>query len=238
MQPLSSMLRIVPPVKYVSAKDPPATPLHPWEWPQASWSRVHTDFAGPFLGKMYLIFIDTYSKWMEVHITSGATSAVTINKMKLTFSTLGLPEVLVTDNGPAFTSQEFTNFIKANSIRHLISVPYHPTSNGLAKRVVQTFKAAMKKLSTGSLKDRVMKVLFKYRITPQSTTGQSPSELLFGRHLHSHLDLLRPDLSSKVCQSRTVRSMSMTIMLKNIVLQLTIKSLLRTMEMVHHGFLM
>ena len=186
----------------VSAKDPPATPLHPWEWPQAPWSQIHADFAGPFLGKMYLILIDAHSKWMEVHITSGATSAVTINKMKLTFSTLGLPEVLVTDNGPAFTSQEFANFIKANGIRHLTSVPYHPASNGLAERAVQTFKAAMKKLSTGSLEDRVMKVLFKYCITPQSTTGQSPSELLFGRRLRSHLDLLRPDLSSKVRQKQ------------------------------------
>ena len=186
----------------VSAKDPPATPLHLWEWPQAPWSRVHADFAGPFLGKMYLILIDVHSKWMEVHITSGATSAVTINKMKLTFSTLGLPEVLVTDNGPAFTSQEFANFIKANGIWHLTSVPYHPASNGLAKKAVQTFKAAMKKLSTGSLEDRVMKVLFKYRITPQSTTGQSPSELLFSRRLRSHLDLLRPDLSSKVHQKQ------------------------------------
>ena len=150
----------------VSAKDPPATPLHPWEWPQAPWSQVHADFAGPFLGKMYLILIDTHSKWMEVHITSGATSAVTINKMKLTFSTLGLPEVLVTDNGLAFTNQEFANFIKVNGIRHLNSVPYHLASNGLAERAVQTFKAAMKKLNTGSLEDRVMKFLFKYRITP------------------------------------------------------------------------
>ena len=60
----------------------------------------------------------------------------------------------------------------------------------------------MKKLNTGSLEDRVMKFLFKYRITPQSTTGQSPSDLLFGRRLRSHLDLLRPNLSSKVRQKQ------------------------------------
>ena len=65
----------------------------------------------------------------------------------LTFSTLGFPEGLVTDNGPAFTSQEFANFIKANGIRHLTSLPYHPASNGPAERVVQTFfKAAIKKV--------------------------------------------------------------------------------------------
>ena len=182
----------------LSAKDPPLTPLHPWEWPQSPWTRVHADFAGPFLGKMYLILINAHSKWIKVHITSGATSAITITKMKATFSSLGLPEILVTDNGPAFASQEFAAFVKANGIRHITSVPYHPASNGLAEKAVQTFKAAMKKLSKGSLEDRVMQFLFKYRITPQSTTGQSPSELLFGRRLRSHLDLLRPDLNSKV----------------------------------------
>ena len=76
---------------------------------------------------------------MEVHITSGATS----NKMKLTFSSLGLPEIL-TSNGPTLASQEFTAFTKANGIRHITSVPYHPASNGLAERAVQAFKAAMK----------------------------------------------------------------------------------------------
>ena len=165
MRLLSSMLKIVPPAKFLHRI------LQPHHYIPGNGLRLpHADFASPFLGKMYLILIDAHFKWMKVHITSGATSAVIINKMKLTFSTLGLPEVLVTDNGPAFTSQEFASFIKANGIRHLTSVPYHPASNGLAKRAVQTFKAAMKKLSTGSLEDKVMKFLFKYRITPQSTT--------------------------------------------------------------------
>ena len=60
----------------------------------------------------------------------------------------------------------------------------------------------MKKLTKGSLEDRVMKFLFKYCITPQSTTGHSPSDLLFGRRLCSHLDLLHPDLNSKVRQKQ------------------------------------
>ena len=85
------------------------------------------------------------------------------------------------DNGLAFSSQEFAALIKANGIRHVTSVPYHPASNVLAERAVQTFKCAMKKLTKGSLEDRVMKFLFKYCITPQSTTGHSPSDLLFGR---------------------------------------------------------
>ena len=105
-----------------------------------------------------------------MHITSTAISAVMINKLKLIFSSLGLPEILVMDNGPAFSSQEFAVFIKANGIRHVTSVSYHPASNGLAKTAVQTFICAKEKLTKGYLEDRVMKVLFKYCITPQSTT--------------------------------------------------------------------
>ena len=54
----------------------------------------NADYAGPFLGKMYLILIDAHSKWIEVHITTSATSSVTIEKMKATFATLGIPEIL------------------------------------------------------------------------------------------------------------------------------------------------
>ena len=150
----------------VSTRDPPLTPPHLWEWPQSPWTRVHADFAGPFLGKMNLVLIDAYSKWIEVHITSGATSTITINKMKMTFSSLGLPQILVTDNGPAFSSQEFATFVKANGMKHVTSIPYHPASNGLAEKAIQTFKATMKKLTKGSLEERVMQFLFKYRITP------------------------------------------------------------------------
>ena len=46
----------------VSMEDPPATPLHLWEWPETLYCRVHTDFAGLFFGNMYLIFIDAHSK--------------------------------------------------------------------------------------------------------------------------------------------------------------------------------
>ncbi len=30
---------------------PAVAPLHPWEWPKQPWSRVHLDYAGPFLGQ-------------------------------------------------------------------------------------------------------------------------------------------------------------------------------------------
>ena len=47
---------------------PTAVPIKPWKWPSTPWSRRHLDFAGPFLGHMFLIIIDAYSKWLEVRI--------------------------------------------------------------------------------------------------------------------------------------------------------------------------
>ena len=48
-------------------KAPAAAPLHPWEFPEKPWRRLHMDYAGPFLGKMFLIIIDAHSKWMDVY---------------------------------------------------------------------------------------------------------------------------------------------------------------------------
>ena len=78
------------------------------------------------------------------YIVAGATSASTMEKMRVTFATHGLPKTLVTDNGLVFTSAEFWEFLKRNGIRHVTSAPYHPTSNGLAECAVQVFKEGMR----------------------------------------------------------------------------------------------
>ncbi len=177
---------------------PAKAPLHPWEWPKKPWSRLHADYAGPFMGSMFLVVVDAHSKWIEVVQVAHATSVATVEKMRLKFSTHGLPETVVTDNGSCFTSEEFRNFLRGNGIRHVTSAPYHPASNGLAERAEQTFKGGMKKQQEGSLQQKLMRFLFQYRITPQTTTGTAPAELLLGRRPRSGLDLMVPSVESKV----------------------------------------
>ena len=103
-------------------------PIHPWEWLQKPWSRLHLDYAGTLFGKMYLVLIDAYSKWIEAKVVSTATSAATIEHLTSIFSVHELPEVLVTDNGTCFTSTEFQEFTKQNGIRHIRTAPYHLAS--------------------------------------------------------------------------------------------------------------
>ena len=79
----------------------------------------------------------------------STTSAKTIEKIRMIFSTHGLPLQIVTDNGTAFTSKEFRQFMEQNGIKDASSAPYHPSSNSLAEWAVQvqTFKRAIERMS-------------------------------------------------------------------------------------------
>ena len=93
---------------------------------------------------------------------------------------------------------------KANGIRHTTVAPYHPRSNGLAERFVQTFKASMKKMTDegSSLNKKLANFLLTYRKTPQSTTMEAPSMLLMKRIPRSKIDLITPDLQRKVAKKQ------------------------------------
>ena len=178
------------------SNNPTSVKYHPWIASTKEWQRLHIDFAGPFLGHSYLIVVDSFSKWPEVIPMASTTSGSTINALSKIFATHGLPERIHMDNGPQFSSVEFSKFCRANGIVHSFSAPYHPSTNGEAERFVQTFKRAMKCSESNSrdVSFNISKFLLNYRNTPHSVTGVAPSVLLMGRRLRSRLDLLRPDL--------------------------------------------
>ena len=126
------------------------------------------------------------------------TSTQTIENLRIVFANHGLPQKVVTDNGSSFTSEEFRTIMSHNGIMHVTTAPYHPSSNGLAERAVQTFKQGLRRTSGSFLQERLSKFLFTYRLTPQSTTGVTPSSLLMGHRIRSRLDALFPSVTSRV----------------------------------------
>ena len=176
----------------------PEVPAQPWAFPQRPWQRVHVDFAGPVEGKQLLVVVDAYSKWCDVHICASASSAAAIEKLRMSFSSHGLPVILVSDNGTAFTSAEFQAFTRGNRILHKFSPPLHPASNGQAEALVKVVKSGIAQRSGGSLQTRLSRFRFKYLNTPHSTTGRTPAELMLGRPMRGTMDLVRPDLTAKV----------------------------------------
>ena len=101
------------------------------------------------------------------------------------FFSFGLPRVIVSHNGPQFSSQEFKQFCDSNNTVHILSTPYHLKTNGLAERVVRTFKERFS-ASQGSTDDvelRLQRFLLSYRNTPYKSTGRAPAEMLIGQRL-------------------------------------------------------
>ena len=83
---------------------------------------------------------------------SNITSEATIEKLWDMFARHGIPQQLVSDNGSQFTSQEFSNFIKGNGIKHTPVALYHPRSNGQPEHFIQTFKQFFKAEGSDSIK--------------------------------------------------------------------------------------
>ncbi|KAJ8380942.1 hypothetical protein SKAU_G00017200 [Synaphobranchus kaupii] len=178
---------------------PQLAPLHPWDWPEGPWQRVHIDFAGPLENHMILVVVDAHSKWPEVAVMKSTSSERTIEELPSIFSRFGLPQWLVSDNSPQLVSEEFKTFMEENGIQHIKSAPYHLATNGLAERFVQTMKQALKSSqSTQSLNRRLSAFLLSYRNTPHATTKVSPASAMFKRQLRTRLDLLRPQKTREV----------------------------------------
>ena len=119
--------------------------------------------------------------------------------MRRIFTIHGLPQQLVSDNGPQFVSDQFAQFLKQNGIKHFRSSPYHPSTNGLSERFIQTLKKSLKaNKDEGTLQQQLARFLLSYRTTPHATTKEKPCVLLMGRSLRTRLDLLRPNHETQV----------------------------------------
>ena len=99
-------------------------------------------------------------------------------------------------------SKEFCAFMSENGITHVTTAPYHLLSNGLTKRAVLTVKRAIKATSGSSLQKSLSKFLFTYHITPHTTTGIAPAQLLVNHRLRFRFNRLFPDLQQHVQQKQ------------------------------------
>lgn len=114
-----------------------------WVSPEQPFGRVHIDFAGPFQGKLLLVLVDAFSKWAEAAFVPSTSSQAAIDVLRTWFATHGLPDTVVSDNGTAFVSALFQDFLMGNGIHHMRIAPFHPDSNGQAERAVQMVKQGL-----------------------------------------------------------------------------------------------
>ena len=107
-------------------------PLCPSPLPHLPFQKVASDLF-ELNGRMYLLLVDYYSRYVEIAKLSGTTATEIINHI---FARHGIPEVLISDNGPQYTSSTFSQFSRDYGFSHYTSSPLYPQGNGEAKRAV------------------------------------------------------------------------------------------------------
>lgn len=162
--------------------------------PDRPWQVLATDMF-TFDNFDYVLLTDYYSNFFEIGRLKNARASTVINKLKSFMSRHGIPEKVVSDNGPAYSSQEFEQFASEWDFRHVTSSPLYPQSNGLAERTVGIVKNLLKKAKADG-QDPYLAIL-EYRNTPLAC-GQSPSQLLMSRRLKASLPVTSYQLNPKV----------------------------------------
>ncbi|XP_055922690.1 uncharacterized protein K02A2.6-like [Eupeodes corollae] len=137
--------------------------------------------------------MNSYSKWLEVKLVSTTSTSCAINSLRSIFATLGLPDSIVSDNETAFTSEVFSQFCRSNLFSHILSAPFHPSTNGQAERMVRTTKDYLKRNKNGCVKLRLARFLLLSHNTPSTVTGKSPADILFKRRPMTYFDKIHPD---------------------------------------------
>jgi hypothetical protein len=131
----------------------------------------------------YLIIADYQSKFPIVEKLDGnASSKKVADITEKIFSIFGIPNSLISDNGPQFIGKAFQDLMKKHGINHVTSSPHHPESHGFIERMIQT----VKNLLTKSVNDPYG-ALLQYRCTPLGPSDPSPAEMLFGRQIQNGL---------------------------------------------------
>ena len=148
------------------------------EVPSRPWEKIATDIF-TLDGKDYLVTIDYYSNFWEVDRLPNTKASTTILKLKSHFARYGIPDQVMSDNGPQFTSDEFANFARTWDFEHLTSSPGNSKANGKAESGVKTVKRILKK-SIRAGTDPYLAVL-DYRNTPTQGMTTSPAQRLMSR---------------------------------------------------------
>ena len=165
------------------SRPPQTEPLMSTSMPTLPWQKVATHLFEWKKGH-YLLIVDYFSRWIEIARLEQTTSRCVIEHTKSLFARHGIPEVVVSDNGPQYSSDMFSQFAKDYGFLHVTSSPHYPQANGEAERAVKTIKSLLHKATDP------YQALLAYRSTP-TAVGYAPSELLMNRKLRTTVPISR-----------------------------------------------
>ena len=160
---------------------PPCVPTRPFQAIAADYCVAR--------GKGYLVVVDRFSGWP--HIVTTQSGAAGFGRAPINyFASYGVPEELSTDGGPEFAAKATATLLQRWGVRHRLSSAHHPRSNGRAEVAVKSMKRLLTShtAADGDLDtEAVAAGLLTYRNTPDTESGLSPAQIVFGRNLRDLL---------------------------------------------------
>ncbi|KAL2230406.1 UNVERIFIED_CONTAM: Gag-Pol polyprotein [Sesamum indicum] len=146
------------------------------------------DILGPFpparaQKKFLIVAVEYFSKWVEAEAVSKITEREAINFIwKNIVCRFGIPRVLISDNGTQFQGRKITAWLQELKIQQNFTAVGHPQSNGQTevtnRTILQHLKARLSSKKEWS--DDLPGVLWAYRTTPRTSTGETPFSLVYG----------------------------------------------------------
>ncbi|GAU24659.1 hypothetical protein TSUD_322670 [Trifolium subterraneum] len=154
-------------------------------WPFAWWGM---DILGPFPTaarqvKYLIVAVDYFTKWIEAETLAKISASNILRFFKRdVLARFGIPQVVVTDNGTQFTNKKFQEFlVTIGTTQHFTSVE-HPQTNGQAEAANHVLLRGLRRrmgTSKGNWTEELYNVMWSYRTTPHSTTGETPFRLTY-----------------------------------------------------------
>ncbi|KAJ3632046.1 hypothetical protein MTP99_013143 [Tenebrio molitor] len=185
--------------------------LHPIHKPDKPMDTVHIDHVGPFpksrAGNSYVLtIIDSFTKYLVVKPTKTLGSAECIQILREVFGTfLGYPRRIISDNGLAFGSRYFKEFVDDKQIKHVMTAVATPRANGQVERYHRTLLDALCASVNGSecyWDTALPEVVWGMNNTVNSSTKYSPYELMFSNKERLLQDLEVAGSSTSVEEKR------------------------------------
>ena len=170
----------------------PSQPREPMWQENSAPTRVFESVSADYFhvaGRTFLVCVDRLSGWPYVSVCRHSASAdQLVRELRHLFSLMGVPAILRSDGGPQFASSTLRRFLEKWEVRHQMSSPGHPESNGHAEAAVKTVKKLVTAASQkGTLDDEQLdQGLLEIRNTPRAD-GRSPAQILFGHPVRTPL---------------------------------------------------
>jgi hypothetical protein len=140
------------------------------------------DLFGPLPTGEFLVVVQCLnSRYPEVAVTHSTSAAAVLPALDKILAAFGVPESIMSDNGPPFNSEEFQRYATKVGFKHRKVIPLAPWSNGTAEKFMQSLGKLVRiaHADKKNWRHELTKFLRAYRGTPHSTTGVTPASLMF-----------------------------------------------------------